>query len=107
MRCLANAMLTNPGTRQMFVDLGYESKACNKLKNDNRDDEFLVSRILFLTTYQTNIDILSLIARHHLADIIVQNLARHAKVVSGKSAKGKPDAMSDLAITETAKLLFN
>ena len=44
-------MLLRADTRQMFVDLGYESKACAKLKNDSRDDEFLVSRIIFLTTY--------------------------------------------------------
>ena len=38
----------------MFVDLGYDAKACSKLKDDDRDYEFLVSRMLFLTTYGTN-----------------------------------------------------
>lgn len=107
MRCLANAMLIKPEARQIFVDLGYEAKACNKLKNDNRDDEFLVSRILFLTTYQTNINLLALITQHHLADTIVQNLARHVKLLSGKGGKSKSDPMVDLALTETVKLLFN
>ncbi len=100
-------MLIKPETRQMFVNLGYESKACNKLKNDSRDDEFLVSRILFLTTYGTNIKLLALIDQYHLADNIAQNLARHAKLLTGKASKAKADPMEDMALTETAKLLFN
>ena len=107
MRCLANAMLINPKTRQMFVDLEYEAKACGKLKNDNRDDEFLVSRILFLTTYETNINLLTLITKHHLAETVVQNLARHADHFSRKGASPNVDPMAGMAITETAKLLFN
>lgn len=100
-------MLIKPETRQIFVDLGYESKACNKLKNDSRDDEFLVSRILFLTTYETDIKLLTLIDQYHLADSIVQNLARHAKLLTGKAGKAKADPMEDMALTETVKLLFN
>ncbi|KAI1497658.1 guanine nucleotide exchange factor [Biscogniauxia marginata] len=105
MRCLCNALLLEENTRQIFVDLGYEAKACNKLKNDSRDDEFLVSRILFLITYGTNADLSELIDKHHLADAIVKNLERHAK----RHATGKPatDPMEDMALTETLKLLFN
>ncbi|EFX03961.1 hypothetical protein CMQ_889 [Grosmannia clavigera kw1407] len=130
LRCLANALLIKPETRQIFVDLGYAPKACNKLKSANLDTEFLLSRIIFLTTYGTNVQLQTLIDQHHLADAIVQNLARHAKL-SGKSAnnsssmiagagagsslvakaKGKEtskaDPMADMALTETAKLLFN
>jgi len=100
-------MLIKPGARQIFVDLGYESKACNKLKNDSRDDEFLVSRILFLTTYGTDINLLALIDQHHLADIIVQNLSRHTRLFASKPGKAKVDPMEDMSLTETAKLLFN
>ena len=39
-------------------------------QNDNRDDEFLISRILFLTTYNTNLDFERLIDQYHLADNI-------------------------------------
>lgn len=97
-------MLLKAETRQMFVDLGYEAKACNKLKNDNRDDEFLVSRILFLTTY-ANANLEELIDKHQIADIIVKNLERHAK----RAGLDKPstDPMEDMALAETAKLLFN
>ncbi|KAI5927187.1 guanine nucleotide exchange factor [Camillea tinctor] len=105
LRCLCNALLLQESCRQMFVDLGYEAKACNKLKNDSRDDEFLVSRILFLTTYGTNADLTELIDKHHIADAITKNLERHAKHrATGKLAT---DPMEDMALTETLKLLFN
>ena len=107
----------------MFLDLGFEQKACSKLKSNNLDDEFLVSRIIFLMTYGTNIKLETLIDQYHLADYITQNLSRHAKssgngsgssgssIGSGISiAKSKPkavDPMADMALTETAKLLFN
>lgn len=107
LRCLANAMLLKPATRQTFVDLKYESKACDLLKNDNRDDEFLVSRIIFLTTYDTSIDIEALIDRHHLAENITENLARHSTHYGEKKNKVQADPMEDMALIETLKLLFN
>jgi len=58
LRVLANSMLLNPTARQTFVGLGYEDLACKRLRNDSFDDEFLVSRVIFLTTYGTNIDLL-------------------------------------------------
>ena len=120
LRCLANSLLIKPETRQIFVDLGYEAKACSKLKSGNVDDEFLVSRIIFLTTYGTNVNLQTLIDQHHLADAVIHSIARHAKIWSSKSssgggsgagsspkAKAKVDPMTDMALTETAKLLFN
>ncbi|CAK7215790.1 hypothetical protein SBRCBS47491_002603 [Sporothrix bragantina] len=116
LRCLANSLLIKPETRQIFVDLGYEAKACSKLKSGSVDDEFLISRIIFLTTYGTNVNLQTLIDQYHLADAIIQNIARHAKIWSSKSsgsgssspkAKAKVDPMADMALTETVKLLFN
>jgi hypothetical protein len=101
-------MLLRANTRQIFIDLGYESKACNKLKNDNRDDEFLVSRIIFLTTYASNVDIEKLIDQHHLAENICVNLSRHAKQYVTKQKKVKElDPMEDMALVESLKLMFN
>ncbi|KAI1077321.1 guanine nucleotide exchange factor [Whalleya microplaca] len=105
LRCLCNALLLRQETRQMFVDLGYEAKACNKLRNDNREDEFLVSRILFLTTYNTDTSLVEIIDKHHLADIIVKNLERHARLHT--STAPVTDPMEEMALTETLKLLFN
>jgi hypothetical protein len=92
----------------MFVDLKYEAKACLRLKHDNRDDEFLVSRIIFLTTYNTNVDVGTLLEQHHLGDIINQNLQRHATHYDAKKKKKlKADPMEDMALVESLKLLFN
>ncbi|KFZ07304.1 hypothetical protein V501_06579 [Pseudogymnoascus sp. VKM F-4519 (FW-2642)] len=79
LRCLANALLLRASSRAVFVDLHYEMKLCQRLSNDNREDEFLVSRIIFLTTYGGNMDLENLIDNHHLADNINQNISRHAK----------------------------
>lgn len=106
LRVLCNALLLKAETRQMFVDLGYEMKACLKLKNDSWDDEFLVSRLLFLITYGTNAKLETLIDKHHLADIITKNVERHAKL---RVSEQQPvtDSMEQMALIETLKLLFN
>lgn len=92
----------------MFVDLHYEAKACLRLKHDNRDDEFLVSRIIFLTTYNTNVDVGALLEHHHLGDIINQNLQKHATHYDAKKKKKlKVDPMEDMSLVESLKLLFN
>ncbi|KAI1752732.1 guanine nucleotide exchange factor [Xylaria castorea] len=105
LRCLCNALLLKQKCRQMFVDLGYEAKACDKLKNDNRDDEFLASRIVFLTTYDTDINLEQLIDKYNLAESLVKNLERHAK----HHSSGRPtiEPLQDMALIETLKLLFN
>ena len=72
-------MLLSPPTRAIFVSLHYELKLTQRLKNDNREDEFLVSRLIFLTTYGGNMDIENMMDNLHLGEIIVHNLARHAK----------------------------
>lgn len=100
-------MFLREETRQMFVNLGYEAKACTALESDNRDDEFLISRLIFLTTYNTTVDLTAMIDQHHLAESIVQNLSRHAKRISGNGTKAKADPMEDMALIETLKLLFN
>lgn len=107
LRVLCNALLLKPETRQMFVNLGYEAKVCNKLKSDNRDDEFLISRILFLTTYGTNTNLVGLIDKHHLADSINKNLERHAKRRTAAGSVPITDLMENMALSETLKLLFN
>jgi hypothetical protein len=90
------------------VDLGYEPKACRKLKNDSRDDEFLISRLILLTTYGTSVDLPALVEQHQLADSIVLNLSRHATRFSAPSAPtSRADPMEDMALAETLKLLFN
>lgn len=89
------------------MNLGYLSKACGKLKNDSRDDEFLVSRIIFLTTYGPKINIAKLIDEDKLAERICQNLSRHAKTITNPKKPQDPNPMQDMALVESLKLLFN
>jgi hypothetical protein len=101
-------MLLKPETRQRFVDLGYEAQACEALKSDNRDDEFLISRLLLFTTYGTTIDLQKLVDEHQLASSIIENLARHAKRLSTKPpSPSAADPMEEMALVESLKLLFN
>lgn len=99
-------MLIKAEARQIFVDLDYEAKACLQLKRDTWDDEFLVGRVIFLTTYGTDVDLAKLIDEYGLADTIVAKLAKHADLAAG-AGKQKADPMQDMAISETLKLLFN
>lgn len=108
LRCLANALLLNEPCRQTFVDLHYASKAAERLKVDSRDDEFLISRILFLLTYNTNVDFDMLEGKHELSQSINQHISRHAKNFSKDGRRQSVDSqMEDMSMTETSKLLFN
>lgn len=109
LRCLANAFLLNEHSRQKFVDIGYAPKAAERLKVDDRDDEFLISRILFLLTYNTKVNFEELIEQTSLAESINQHITRHAKVFSSKSGRRKSEAtpMQDMSLVETLKLMFN
>ncbi|KAG9249096.1 guanine nucleotide exchange factor [Calycina marina] len=108
LRCLANAMFLRPETRKIFLDLRYEAKICNKLKNDSRDDEFLASRVIFLTTYDASVDLEIMIDQWHLAENICTNLGRHTKQYTTKQKGVKEiDPMEDMALIESLKLLFN
>ncbi|KAF2749777.1 hypothetical protein M011DRAFT_492812 [Sporormia fimetaria CBS 119925] len=108
LRCIANAMLLAPQTRQMLVNLGHAPKVAEKLKNDDIDDEFLAARILFLMTYDTKLDYRDLVTNHQLADSINAALQRHASRYTETTNEDKHTAPMDvMALSETAKLLFN
>ncbi|CAP60074.1 uncharacterized protein PODANS_1_3900 [Podospora anserina S mat+] len=107
LRILCNTLLLEPETRQRFVDTGYAAKASEKLKEDNSDDEFLVARLLLISTYNTNIDLPKLITQHGLADSIANHLARHAKRLSSTNRSTTANPMDPMALEETLKLTFN
>lgn len=106
LRVLANSMVLKPETRQMFVDGGYATKACKQLNTKNWDDEFLLARIIFLSTYAKNLDLSPLIRDHNLAGSVNAILARHAKLVT-ESSRAAAGPMEAMALPETLKLLFN
>lgn len=107
LRCLANALLLVPRTRQIFVDLGFPVKAAAKFANASVDDEFLLARLMLLITYGTTVDLESLLSEQKLEQSIDEALARHAKTYSGDEKARSPSAMDEMALSETLKLVFN
>ncbi|KAI4274318.1 MAG: hypothetical protein LQ337_004012 [Flavoplaca oasis] len=106
-KCLANVLLLESKTRQMFVDLGYPVKAAQRLKNDNKEDELLNTRILFLITYDTAFDFSELFDEYQLAESINLNIVRHSKSYSKSGRRDSPTPIDTQALSETLKLLFN
>ncbi|KAF4450761.1 guanine nucleotide exchange factor synembryn [Fusarium austroafricanum] len=105
MRVICNLMFQICPLRQVFIDKGFAPKACKVLKSKDYDDEFLVSRIILLATYDTkNLNLEGLIENEELANHIIGNLAKHAELMNSK-AKSEP--IQDMALIETLKLLFN
>ncbi|KAF1845185.1 uncharacterized protein K460DRAFT_366072 [Cucurbitaria berberidis CBS 394.84] len=110
LRCIANALLLVPKTRQILVDLGHGPHAADKLKGDSADDEFLSSRVLFLMTYDANLDYTKLVHENQLADSINAAIRRHAKRYSRSARQWSQEhtnPMELMALSETLKLLFN
>ncbi|KAI9931051.1 hypothetical protein MW887_010706 [Aspergillus wentii] len=106
LRCIANALLLDPKMRQIFVDTGYGGQLAQKLKCDTSDDEMILSRILFLSTYDTTMDFEKLINENSLGDNINYQISRHAKQFP-KSGKKTLSQMDELALIDTMKLVFN
>ncbi|RAK82494.1 synembryn [Aspergillus fijiensis CBS 313.89] len=106
LRCVANALLLNPAMRQLFVDTGYGGKLAELLKCDSSDDEMVISRILFLSTYDTTMDFEILIKNHLLSENVNYQITRHAKQFP-KSGKKPLSQMDELALIDTLKLIFN
>lgn len=108
LRVLCNAMLLKEETRQMFVDLGYEAQICSQFKNDTWDDEFLIARLLFVTTYGTTLDFFKLVDEHQFAETVTKKLAKHAeRSKSPKATQGTPNPMEEMALMEVLRLLYN
>ncbi|KAI9818712.1 MAG: hypothetical protein M1832_004188 [Thelocarpon impressellum] len=110
LRCLANALFLVPATRQTFVDLDFGGRATERLsasESGDRDDEFLLSRILFLATYGTSMDFDSLVDRFGLAKRINENISSHVERYDGKAAAAQTSPMDEMALSESLKLLFN
>jgi hypothetical protein len=78
-------------------------------QSDSIDDEFLLARVLFLTTYGANLDYNELVNEHHLADSINAALQRHADRYSEPRQRAREHTapMDLMALSETLKLLFN
>lgn len=69
----------------------------------------MIARILFLTTYDANLDYTELVNEYHLADNINTAIQRHADRYTQprKQAQEHTAPMDLMALSETLKLLFN
>jgi hypothetical protein len=106
LRCIANALLLLPETRQYSLQSGLDKQASDAFRDANEDEEFLLSRILFLLTYDPGIDMETLVTEHGLAESIMQKLSRHAEQAVNPKPTG-PAGQGNMAMMETLKLLFN
>ena len=106
LRCIANALLLLPTTRQHSLRCGLDTKAADALSNATIEEEFLLSRILFLLTLDPEVKMQNLVTAHQLAGNIVKNLARHADQANGSVPKG-PVTSGTMALMEILKLLFS
>jgi hypothetical protein len=107
LRCLANALLLAPSLRQDFIDLEFVPKAAERLKSEDLDDEFLVSRIVLLLTYDTNLNQDELLRDFAVAESINRRLLVHARACMRDEETNLFTGMDLMALSETLKLLFN
>ncbi|KAI8935351.1 hypothetical protein NX059_007936 [Plenodomus lindquistii] len=80
------------------------------LESDAIDNEFLLARILFLTTYDTSLDYPLLVQSHGLATNINAAISRHAARYTlnpRQPSQEHTQPMDLMALSETLKLLFN
>ncbi|KAL3466070.1 guanine nucleotide exchange factor [Aspergillus heterothallicus] len=106
LRCVANALLLDSKMRQLFADTGRGGKLSEMLKCDSSEDEMVISRILFLSTYDTNLDFDDLINNHSLGDNVNYQILRHSKQFP-KSGRKPLSQIDELALIDTLKLVFN
>ncbi|KAL3473571.1 guanine nucleotide exchange factor [Aspergillus californicus] len=106
MRCVANALLLEPDMRQLFAETGRGGKLAEMLKCDSSEDEMVISRILFLSTYNTTMNFDDLINDHSLGDNINYQILRHSKQFP-KSGRKPLSQIDELAFIDTLKLVFN
>lgn len=104
LRCIANALLLLPETRDTFAELEFVSGVAEAYKFQDNIDEFLLARILFLMTYTKSTDLAGLIEEHDLASSIVTHIKRHADT---PPLVLRTDIDAVAGVFETLKLLFN
>ncbi|OJI98099.1 hypothetical protein ASPVEDRAFT_37533 [Aspergillus versicolor CBS 583.65] len=106
LRCVANALLLDENMRQQFVDTGRGGKLAEMLKCDSSEHEMVISRVLFLSTYETNMSFDDLINNHSLGENVNYQILRHSKQFPKSGRKPLPQ-IDELAFIDTLKLVFN
>ena len=103
LRCIANALLLIPQCQNYFAELGFLPKAAEDLKLQEDEDEFLLSRILFLMTYNKPTDFEKVADKYDIPGSIMQNVNRHARTADQLAM----NTIATAALSDSLKLLFN
>ena len=119
-KCIANSLLLKPSLRQIFVDLGLLPKATERLQlitdssqastdREALDDEeeFLMCRILFFATYQTNCKLADLEHSYELGDSLRRLLQRRLGLIKASGRFPTTQSMAGMALKETLQLLLS
>ena len=104
-RVLANAMLLKPEMQQVFADLNYMTRLVAWYSCQDNDHEFVGGRILFLLTYKSKVNFVSLVESQKLIDHVRAHLLRHSREVKHYADESK--TMHSMALAESLKLLYN
>ena len=119
-KSIANVMFLSPASRQTFVSLGLVPKAASGLRQlsqkgtddgtriDCEDEaEFLLSRLLFFSTYKTRLDLVDVVRSHKLNDAIDSLISHHIRVLDSGGKFPAVDNMAGMALRETLQLAFS
>lgn len=104
-RIIANALLLQDSTQQMFADLGYTNALIKFYSTRSASYEFVGGRVLFLLTYKSNVNFGDLIEHQDLIKHIKNHLLTHNSAVSSEAYGNDP--MNMMALIETLKLVYN
>lgn len=104
-KIIANALLLQDSTQQVFAELGYGKEVVDLYAHQDAEHEFVGARILFLLTYKSKLDFVALIEGRDLLESANEHLKAHLSRIQSK--KFKPNSVTSIALTETLKLLYN
>ncbi|GES77560.1 guanine nucleotide exchange factor [Rhizophagus clarus] len=112
--CIANMLLLNESTRDLFDKYKCVPSICQFLKDDGISikTQFLLSRILFLMTVKPQSTVQPLIDNLGIIDILYNNISKHLEQLSLQNSFSKEDINSlpitrVMVLNEQLKLLFN
>ena len=119
-KSIANIMFLTPALRQTFVSLGLVSKATSGLRSLSQDGadhatrkyhedeaEFLLSRLLFFSTYKTRLDLVGIVRSNQLNEAIDSLINYRVQVLESGGKFPPIDNMAGMALRETLQLAFS
>ena len=104
-RIIANACLVRPDMQQVLLTNTEPANILNFYSHADPDHEFLGGRILFVLTYYSKLDYVTLIEANDLVGVIRSHLKDHISALEGHAFNESPIRM--MALLESLKLVYN